>query len=147
MTELVGDVVELARAPGEERSPAGTWRSTSWRATRSSGRSVGRERSAFDEHLHPSLVHADAQRLRPGDLEHARQRRQVEPAEADHRGVRRRRAASPSATTDPGSPPTTWTRSSTGSGARTTRARKPGSGLGLAIVQRVADEHDGKATP
>jgi two-component system, OmpR family, sensor histidine kinase MprB len=144
MTELVGDVVELARAPGQdgvERRDVALDELARDAIERAQRRA--REIS-FEPRLRPSIVHADAQRLGraisnmldnackwslPGGT--------VEVEVRDGRVTVRDRG--------PGFPPDDldkvfdrfW---------RADEARgKPGSGLGLAIVQRVAEEHDGSA--
>ena len=144
MTELVADVVELARLPGGRRR-------------RSRGRRPGRARSRRGRALAAAgsgaaLRGADlalAGTRRPpaagaGDLQHARQRLQVEPRRDDggDRGGRR-----PGRVRDHGPGfseedlPRVFDRF-----WRSDEARgKPGSGLGLAIVQRVAEEHGGTA--
>jgi two-component system sensor histidine kinase MprB len=144
MTELVGDVVELARAPGQDaiaRRDVALDELTRDAIERAQRRA--REMS-FEPRLHPSLVHADAQRVGraiSNMLDNAWKwspdggRIEVEVADGkvtvrDH---------------GPGFPAEDldkvfdrfW---------RADEARgKPGSGLGLAIVQRVAEEHGGSA--
>jgi two-component system, OmpR family, sensor histidine kinase MprB len=145
MTELVGDVVELARAPGQDavtRQDIGLDELTRDAIERAQRRARGLR---FDARLEPSVVHADPQRLGraisnmldnackwspPGatiEVESAGGRVTVR----DH---------------GPGFPSSDldkvfdrfW---------RSDEARaKPGSGLGLAIVQRIAEEHGGEAT-
>src|SRR5262249_16550225 len=63
MTELVGDVVELARAPGQDAiAPRDVALDELTRdAIERAGRRAREMR--FDPDLHPTLVHADAQRL------------------------------------------------------------------------------------
>jgi two-component system sensor histidine kinase MprB len=144
MTELVGDVVELARAPGQ----AGVERrdvALDELARDAIERAQRRAREiSFEPRLGPSIVHADAQRVGraisnmldnackwspPGGT--------VVVEVRDGRVTVRDRG--------PGFPPDDldkvfdrfW---------RADEARgKPGSGLGLAIVQRVAEEHGGSA--
>jgi two-component system, OmpR family, sensor histidine kinase MprB len=144
MTELVGDVVELARAPGQdavERRDVALDELTRDAIERAQRRA---REIRFEQRLRPSLVHADAQRLGraisnmldnackwspPGGT--------VEVEVTDGRVTVRDHG--------PGFPPDDldkvfdrfW---------RADEARgKPGSGLGLAIVQRVTEENDGSA--
>jgi two-component system, OmpR family, sensor histidine kinase MprB len=144
MTELVGDVVELARAPGQdavERRDVALDELTRDAVERAQRRA---REIRFEQRLRPSLVHADAQRLGraisnmldnackwspPGGT--------VEVEVTDGRITVRDHGR--------GFPPDDldkvfdrfW---------RADEARgKPGSGLGLAIVQRVAEEHGGSA--
>jgi two-component system sensor histidine kinase MprB len=144
MTELVGDVVELARAPGEdavERRDVALDELTRDAVERAQRRA---REIRFEQRLRPSLVHADAQRLGraisnmldnackwspPGGT--------VEVEVTDGRVTVRDHGR--------GFPPDDldkvfdrfW---------RADEARgRPGSGLGLAIVQRVSEEHGGSA--
>ena len=147
MTELVGDVVELARAPGQD--------------------AIARQDVALDELTRDAIERAAAARPRDAASSSTSSPRwstptpqrlgraisnmldnasEVEPAGRDRSTSPSPAARSPSATTARASPTTTSTRSSTASGAPTTPAAQPGSGLGLAIVQRVAEEHDGSAS-
>jgi two-component system, OmpR family, sensor histidine kinase MprB len=145
MTELVGDVVELARAPGQdavERQDVALDELTRDAIERAERRARG---MTFEQDLHPSLVHADAQRLGraiSNMLDNAckwsPEGGKVEVEVADGRVTVRDHG--------PGFPPDHldkvfdrfW---------RADEARgKPGSGLGLAIVQRVAEEHAGSAS-
>jgi two-component system, OmpR family, sensor histidine kinase MprB len=144
MTDLVGDVVELARAPGQDaiaRQDVALDELTRDAIERAERRARG---LGFESKLQPSLVHADAQRLGRaisnmldnackwsppgGTVEVAVDGGKV--TVRDH---------------GPGFPKGDldkvfdrfW---------RADEARGlPGSGLGLAIVQRVAEEHDGSA--
>ncbi|MGZ4400609.1 MAG: ATP-binding protein [Gaiellaceae bacterium] len=144
MTELVGDVVELARAPGQDaiaRQDVALDELTRDAIERAQRRVRDME---FVEDLHPSLVHADAQRLGraiSNMLDNAckwsPEGGKIEVRVDDGRVTVRDHG--------PGFPAGDldkvfdrfW---------RADEARgKPGSGLGLAIVQRVADEHDGSA--
>jgi two-component system, OmpR family, sensor histidine kinase MprB len=144
MTQLVGDVVELARAPGEDeiaRQDVALDELARDAIERAERRARG---ISFERRFHPSLVHADPQRLGraiSNMLDNARKwsppggRVEVDVGEGrvtvrDH---------------GPGFPAGElakvfdrfW---------RADEARgKPGSGLGLAIVQRVAEEHGGSA--
>jgi two-component system sensor histidine kinase MprB len=144
MTELVGDIVELARAPGQDaiaRQDVALDELTRDAIERAERRARGMR---FEQDLHPSLVSADAQRLGraiSNMLDNAckwsPEGGTVEVAVDQGRVVVRDHG--------PGFPAGDidkvfdrfW---------RADDARgKPGSGLGLAIVQRVADEHDGTA--
>jgi two-component system sensor histidine kinase MprB len=144
MTELVGDVVELARAPGQDaiiRQDVALDELTRDAIERAERRARG---ISFEPRLQPCLIHADPQRVgraisnmldnaakwspAGGKVEVAVDRGQV--TVRDH---------------GPGFPDghfdkvfdRFW---------RADHARgKPGSGLGLAIVQRVAEEHEGSA--
>ncbi len=144
MTELVGDVVELARAPGQDaiaRQDVALDELTRDAIERAQRRARDMR---FAEDLHPTLVHADAQRLGraisnmldnackwspPGG--------EIEVKVADGRvTVRDHGPGFPAEGLDK-----VFDRFWRADDAR----GKPGSGLGLAIVQRVADEHDGTA--
>ncbi len=144
MTELVGDVVELARAPGQDaiaRQDVALDELTRDAIERSQRRSRDMR---FAQDLHPTLVHADAQRLGraiSNMLDNACKWSpdggEIEVEVREGRVTVRDHGA--------GFPPEGldkvfdrfW---------RADEARgKPGSGLGLAIVQRVADEHGGRA--
>jgi two-component system, OmpR family, sensor histidine kinase MprB len=144
MTDLVGDVVELARAPGQDavaRQDVALDELTRDAIERAERRARGLR---FDPHLEPSLVHADAQRLGraiSNMLDNAckwsPEDGTVEVGVEDGRVTVRDHG--------PGFPKGDldkvfdrfW---------RADEARgKPGSGLGLAIVQRVAEEHGGSA--
>ena len=142
MGELVGDVVELARAPGQDavaRQDLALDELTRDAIERAQRRA---RELTFVEDLHPSIVNADAQRLGraisnmldnackwspPGG--------RIEVAVADGRVTVRDHGS--------GFPPEdldkVFDRFWRADEARGT----PGSGLGLAIVQRVADEHGG----
>ena len=142
MGELVGDVVELARAPGQDavaRQDVALDELTRDAIERAQRR--GRELT-FVEDLHPSIVNADAQRLGraiSNMLDNARKWSpddgKIEVAVAGGRVTVRDHG--------PGFPPAdldkVFDRFWRADEARGT----PGSGLGLAIVQRVADEHGG----
>ena len=144
MTQLVGDVVELARAPGQDaiaRHDVALDELARDAIERAERRARG---ISFERHFHPSLVHADPERLGraiSNMLDNATKwsppggRVEVDVGEGrvtvrDH---------------GPGFPEGEldkifdrfW---------RADEARgKPGSGLGLAIVQRVAEEQGGSA--
>jgi two-component system sensor histidine kinase MprB len=142
MTELVGDIVELARAPGQDaiaRQDVALDELTRDSIERAQRRA---REIHFEQDLRSSLVHADAQRLGraiSNMLDNAckwsPEGGRVEVAVKDGRVTVRDHG--------PGFPPGDldkvfdrfW---------RADEARgKPGSGLGLAIVHRVAEEHDG----
>jgi two-component system, OmpR family, sensor histidine kinase MprB len=145
MGELVGDVVELARAPGQDavqRQDVALDELTRDAIERAERRARGMR---FEQRLRPSIVHADAQRLGraiSNMLDNAYkwgpEGGTVEVEVGDGEVTVRDHG--------PGFPPQDldkvfdrfW---------RADEARgKPGSGLGLAIVQRVAEEHAGSAT-
>jgi two-component system, OmpR family, sensor histidine kinase MprB len=145
MTDLVGDVVELARAPGQD-AIARQDVALDELARDAIERAQRRAREMnFEPDLHPSLVHADAQRLGraisnmldnackwspPGgeiDVEVACGRVTVR----DH---------------GPGFPEDGLDKVFDRFWRADDARGKQGSGLGLAIVQRVAEEHDGRAT-
>ncbi len=144
MTELIGDIVELARAPGQDaiaRQDVALDELTRDAIERAERRARG---ISFERHLHPSLINADPQRVGraiSNMLDNAAKwsptggsvRVEVEDGRVTVRDH------------GPGFPEDGldkifdrfW---------RADEARgKPGSGLGLAIVQRVAEEHDGSA--
>jgi two-component system sensor histidine kinase MprB len=145
MTELVSDVVELARAPGQDaiaRQDVALDELTRDAIERAERRARG---ISFEGRMQPSLIHADPQRVGraisnmldnaakwspPGGT--------VEVEVGDGRvTVRDHGPGFPEADLDKVFD-RFWR-------ADETRGR-PGSGLGLAIVQRVADEHEGRAT-
>jgi two-component system, OmpR family, sensor histidine kinase MprB len=144
MTELVGDVVELARAPGQDaiaRQDVALDELTRDAIERAERRA---RRISFERRLQPSLVHADPQRVGraisnmldnackwspPGgrvevDVEHG----QV--TVRDH---------------GPGFPDGDFDKVFDRFWRADEARGMPGSGLGLAIVQRVAEEHGGGA--
>jgi two-component system, OmpR family, sensor histidine kinase MprB len=144
MTELVGDVVELARAPGQDaiaRQDVALDELTRDAIERAQRRARDMH---FEEDLHPSLVHADSQRLGraiSNMLDNACKwsppSGKVEVAVRDGRvTVRDHGPGFPGEDLDK-----VFDRFWRADDAR----GKPGSGLGLAIVQRVAEEHDGRA--
>jgi two-component system, OmpR family, sensor histidine kinase MprB len=141
MTELVADVVELARLPGRDGGAVREDVSLDELARDAIERSRRRARELrFEERISPSLVIGDRQRLgraisnmldnackwsRPGDT--------VEIEVADGRVAIRDHGPGFSEEDLPRVFDRFW---------RSDEARgKPGSGLGLAIVQRVAEEH------
>jgi two-component system, OmpR family, sensor histidine kinase MprB len=145
MTELVADVVELARLPGEDGGAVREDVALDEIARDAVERSRRRARELrFDERISPSLVLGDRQRLgraisnmldnackwsRPGDT--------VEIEVSDGRVAIRDHGPGFSEEDLPLVFDRFW---------RSDEARgKPGSGLGLAIVQRVAEEHGGTA--
>ncbi|HEY1357127.1 MAG TPA: HAMP domain-containing sensor histidine kinase [Thermoleophilaceae bacterium] len=144
MGELVGDVVELARAPGQDaiaRQDVALDELTRDAIERAERRARG---ISFEPRLQPSLVHADPQRVGRAISNMLDNAGKWSPpggsveVEVDQGRVTVRDHG-------PGFPDGNldkvfdrfW---------RADEARgKPGSGLGLAIVQRVAEEHDGRA--
>jgi two-component system, OmpR family, sensor histidine kinase MprB len=144
MTELVGDIVELARAPGQDaiaRQDVALDELTRDAIERAERRARGMR---FDQDLHPSLVNADAQRLGRAISNMLDNACKWSPeggtveVEVDHGRVvvRDHGPGFPAGDLDK-----VFDRFWRADDAR----GKPGSGLGLAIVQRVADEHDGSA--
>ena len=144
MTELVGDVVELARAPGQDaiaRQDVALDELTRDAIERAQRRA---REIRFDQRLEPSIVHADAQRLGRAISNMLDNACKWSPEGGE---IEVRVAAGRVTVRDhgPGFPADHldkvfdrfW---------RADEARgKAGSGLGLAIVQRVAEEHDGSA--
>jgi two-component system sensor histidine kinase MprB len=144
MTELVGDIVELARAPGQDaiaRQDVALDELTRDAIERAERRARGMR---FEQELHPSLVSADAQRLGRAISNMLDNACKWSPeggtveVEVDHGRVvvRDHGQGFPAGDIDK-----VFDRFWRADDAR----GKPGSGLGLAIVQRVADEHDGTA--
>jgi two-component system, OmpR family, sensor histidine kinase MprB len=144
MTQLVGDVVELARAPGEDaiaRQDVALDELARDAIERAERRARG---ISFERHFHPSLVHADPERLGraiSNMLDNATKwsppggRVEVDVGEGrvtvrDH---------------GPGFPDGELDRVFDRFWRADEARGKPGSGLGLAIVQRVAEEHGGSA--
>jgi len=145
MGELVGDVVELARAPGQDaiaRQEVALDELTRDAIERAERRARDMR---FRTDLRPTLVHADSQRLGRaisnmldnackwsppgGEIEVGVDQGTV--TVRDH---------------GPGFPPDGVDRVFDRFWRADDARGKPGSGLGLAIVQRVADEHGGTAT-
>lgn len=144
MTELVGDVVELARAPGQDaiaRQDVALDELTRDAIERAQRRA---REIHFEQDLQPTLVHADAQRLGraiSNMLDNACKwsppAGKIEVAVRDGRvTVRDHGPGFPAGDLDK-----VFDRFWRSDDAR----GKPGSGLGLAIVQRVAEEHGGSA--
>jgi two-component system sensor histidine kinase MprB len=145
MTDLVGDVVELARAPGQDaiaRQDVALDELTRDAIERAQRRARDMH---FEPRLQPSIVHADAQRLGraiSNMLDNAckwsSDDGEIDVEVADGRvSVRDHGPGFPADDLDKVFD-RFW---------RADEARgKPGSGLGLAIVQRVAEEHNGSAT-
>jgi two-component system sensor histidine kinase MprB len=144
MTELVGDVVELARAPGQDAIGRQDV-ALDELARDAIERAERRARELrFEQQLQPSLVHADAQRLGRAISNMLDNAAKWSPPGAtievsvtggeikvrDH---------------GPGFPPADLDKVFDRFWRADDARGKPGSGLGLAIVQRVADEHDGIA--
>jgi two-component system, OmpR family, sensor histidine kinase MprB len=145
MTDLVGDIVELARAPGQDaiaRQDVALDELTRDAIERAERRARDME---FVEDLHPSLVNADAQRLGRAISNLLDNACKWSPAggkievavDGGRVTVRDHGPGFPAGDLDK-----VFDRFWRADDAR----GKPGSGLGLAIVQRVAEEHDGSAT-
>ena len=144
MTELVSDVVELARAPGHDaiaRQDVALDELTRDAIERAERRARG---IGFRSRLEPSLVHADPERVGraiSNMLDNATKwspsggRVEVE-VERGRVTVRDHGPGFPEGNLDK-----VFDRFWRADDAR----GKPGSGLGLAIVQRVAEEHEGTA--
>jgi two-component system sensor histidine kinase MprB len=144
MTELVSDVVELARAPGQDaivRQDVALDELTRDAIERAERRARG---ISIERHLEPSLIHADPQRVGraiSNMLDNAAKwsppggRVEVE-VEGGRVTIRDHGPGFPDGNLDK-----VFDRFWRADDARA----KPGSGLGLAIVQRVAEEHDGTA--
>ena len=144
MTELVGDVVELARAPGQDaiaRQDVALDELTRDAIERAARRARG---IGFEPRLDYSLVHVDPQRVGRAISNMLDNATKWSPpggrVEVDvHEGritVRDHGPGFPNGDLDK-----VFDRFWRADDAR----GKPGSGLGLAIVQRVAEEHDGTA--
>ncbi len=144
MTELISDVVELARAPGQDaivRQDVALDELTRDAIERAERRARG---ISFESRMQPSLIHADPQRVGraiSNMLDNAAkwspQGGTVEVEVGDGQvTVRDHGPGFPEADLDKVFD-RFWR-------ADETRGR-PGSGLGLAIVQRVAEEHEGAA--
>ena len=144
MTELVADVVELARAPGEDtiaRQDVALDELTRDAIERAERRSHG---IGFEARLRPSLVHADPQRLGraiSNMLDNAA--KWSPPGSSIEVGVEGGRVTvrDHGPGFSDGDLDRVFDRFWRADEARS----KPGSGLGLAIVQRVAEEHGGTA--
>jgi two-component system, OmpR family, sensor histidine kinase MprB len=145
MTELVGDVVELARAPGQDaiaRQDVALDELARDAIERAQRRARG---LTFEQNLQPSLVHADAQRLGraiSNMLDNAAKwsppKGNIDVSVAGGKVTVRDHG--------PGFPPANLDKVFDRFWRADDARGKPGSGLGLAIVQRVAEEHDGKAS-
>jgi two-component system sensor histidine kinase MprB len=144
MTELVSDVVELARAPGQDaiaRQDVALDELTRDAIERAERRARG---IGFESRMQPSLIHADPQRVGRAILNMLDNAAKWSPqggtVEVEVEGgrviVRDHGPGFPEADLDKVFD-RFWR-------ADETRGR-PGSGLGLAIVQRVAEEHEGRA--
>jgi two-component system, OmpR family, sensor histidine kinase MprB len=144
MTELVADVVELARAPGQDaiaRQDVALDELTRDAIERAERRARG---ISFEGRIQPTLIHADPQRVGraiSNMLDNAAKwsprggRVEVE-VEDGRVTVRDHGPGFPDGDLDK-----VFDRFWRADDAR----GKPGSGLGLAIVQRVAEEHEGVA--
>jgi two-component system sensor histidine kinase MprB len=145
MSELVGDVVELARAPGQDAA-ARQDVALDELARDAIERAERRARElTFEQQLQPSLVQADAQRLGraiSNMLDNAAKwsppKGTIDVSVADGKvTVRDHGPGFPTSGLDK-----VFDRFWRADDAR----GKPGSGLGLAIVQRVAEENGGEAS-
>jgi two-component system sensor histidine kinase MprB len=145
MTELVGDVVELARAPGQDailRQDVALDELARDAIERAERRARG---ISFEARMQPSLIHADPQRVGRAISNMLDNAAKWSPpggtVEVEVEGgqvtVRDHGPGFPEGDLDKVFD-RFWR-------ADETRGR-PGSGLGLAIVQRVAEEHEGRAT-
>jgi two-component system sensor histidine kinase MprB len=146
MTELVADVVELARLPGQDGGAAEEEVALDELARDAVERARRRGRELrFEEKISPSVVRGDRQRLGraiSNMLDNARKwsppGEVVEVEVADGRVAVRDHGPGFAGEDLPKVFDRFW---------RADEARgTPGSGLGLAIVQRVAEEHGGGAT-
>jgi two-component system sensor histidine kinase MprB len=144
MTGLVGDVVELARAPGQDaiaRQDVALDELTRDAIERAERRARG---ISFEPDLEPTLVHVDPQRVGRAISNMLDNATKWSPpggrVEVNVNGgrvsVRDHGPGFPNGDLDK-----VFDRFWRADDAR----GKPGSGLGLAIVQRVAEEHDGTA--
>jgi two-component system sensor histidine kinase MprB len=144
MSELVADVVELARAPGQDaiaRQDVALDELTRDAIERAERRARG---VSFEPRLQPSLVHADPQRVGRAISNMLDNAGKWSPpggsveVEVDHGRVTVRDHG-------PGFPDGNLDKVFDRFWRADDARGKPGSGLGLAIVQRVAEEHDGTA--
>jgi two-component system sensor histidine kinase MprB len=145
LSELVADVVELARAPGQdplERQELALDELTRDAIERAERRSRGLR---FEPRLRPSIVDADAQRLGRAISNMLDNACKWSPEGGT---VEVRAGGGEVSVRDhgPGFPPGDLDRVFDRFWRADEARGKPGSGLGLAIVQRVADEHGGTAT-
>ena len=144
MTGLVGDVVELARAPGQDaivRQDVALDELTRDAIERAERRARG---IRFESRIEPSLIHADPQRVGRAISNMLDNAAKWSPpggsveVDVDHGRVTVRDHGPGFSEGDLDKVFDRFWR------ADETRGR-PGSGLGLAIVQRVAEEHEGMA--
>jgi two-component system, OmpR family, sensor histidine kinase MprB len=144
MTELVGDVVELARAPGQDaiaQQDVALDELTRDAIERAERRS---RRITFEERFEPSLVHVDPQRVGRAISNMLDNACKWSPpggsvtVEVEHGRVTVRDHG-------PGFPDGDFDKVFDRFWRADDARGKPGSGLGLAIVQRVAEEHEGSA--
>jgi two-component system sensor histidine kinase MprB len=144
MTELVGDVVELARAPGQDsivRQEVALDELTRDAIERAERRARG---IGFEARIKPSLLHADPQRVGRAISNMLDNAAKWSPpgstveVEVEHGGVTVRDHG-------PGFPDGHFDKVFDRFWRADEARGKAGSGLGLAIVQRVAEEHDGSA--
>jgi two-component system sensor histidine kinase MprB len=144
MTELVGDVVELARAPGQDaiaQQDVALDELTRDAIERAERRS---RRITFEERFEPSLVHVDPQRVGRAISNMLDNACKWSPpggsvtVEVEHGRVTVRDHG-------PGFPEDDFDKVFDRFWRADDARGKPGSGLGLAIVQRVAEEHEGSA--
>ncbi|MGA8218388.1 MAG: HAMP domain-containing sensor histidine kinase [Solirubrobacterales bacterium] len=144
MTELVGDVVELARAPGQDavaRQDVALDELTRDAIERAQRRA---RELHFEQDLHPALVHADAQRLGRAISNMLDNACKWSPADGKIE-VAVRNGCVTVRDHGPGFPAGDLDKVFDRFWRADDARGKPGSGLGLAIVQRVAEEHDGTA--
>jgi two-component system sensor histidine kinase MprB len=144
MTDLVADVVELARAPGQDaivRQDVALDELTRDAIERAERRARG---ISFEPRLEPSLIHADPQRVGRAISNMLDNATKWSPpggtveVEVERGRVRVRDHG-------PGFPDGNLDKVFDRFWRADDARGKPGSGLGLAIVQRVAEEHDGRA--
>jgi two-component system, OmpR family, sensor histidine kinase MprB len=145
MTELVADIVELARAPGEDavaRGDVALDELTRDAIERAERRARG---IRFQARIEPSLIHADPQRVGRAISNMLDNAAKWSPpggrveVSVEHGRVTVRDHGPGFASGDLDKVFDRFWRADDARG-------KPGSGLGLAIVQRVAEEHGGTAT-
>jgi two-component system, OmpR family, sensor histidine kinase MprB len=144
MTELVGDVVELAREPGEDavaRQDVALDELTRDAIERAQRRGRGLR---FEPDLEPSLVHGDPERLGRAISNLLDNASKWSPPDGT---IEVRVAGGRVVVRDhgPGFPDGDLDKVFDRFWRSDDSRGKPGSGLGLAIVQRVAEEHGGRA--